>query len=143
VRGLPKFAWSCSFRTWAFTLAFHAMMRLHRKRRRDRAQIPLPEAMEMAKLQQEIRSSTAPYLQTEVKARVAALRASLSAEEQTILTMRIDKDFSWSDVAQVILGDGASREALSKEEQRLKKSFSRMKRKLRALAQEAAILPQD
>src|SRR5688572_23632048 len=74
-KGLPGFRWQSSFRTWAYTLARHALFRVlrdpHRRPERNQS---LSDSPEVDRIAAEVRSSTQIHLRTEVKSKVAALR---------------------------------------------------------------------
>ena len=129
-RGLPEFRWQSTFRTWAYVLARHAM---YRKTRSKRRLVPLSSAP-ISQIEQQVREKTLAHLRTEVKDRFAALRQSLSPDDQTLLVLRIDRDMSWDDIATV----------LQKKAPALRKRFERVKERLRALAEaEGLLTPQD
>ena len=128
-KGMATFESASSFSTWAYRVAWGAVRRFHEDGYRRRARSFATS--EASRLAEEIRSSTAAHLRTDVKDRVAQLRASLTPEEQTLLTLRIDRDLSWSEVAEV-LGDA--------DEAALRKRFERIKNRLRKLASEAGLL---
>ena len=123
-RGLPGFRREASVRTWVYALAYHAALRVGRDayRRRGRRL----ETTDAARLAAEVRSVTAEHLRTENKDRLASLRDALTPAEQTLLVLKLDRDMSWREVAEV-LGDGA-------DEATLRKRYERLKLKLRKLA---------
>jgi RNA polymerase sigma-70 factor (ECF subfamily) len=133
-RGLPGFAWHCSFRTWAYAVARKASLRLRRDaRRRNRRLAELPEGSRLEAIAEEVRSATKSYLKTERRSRFAALRASLPAEDQALLMLRVDRQLPWTDLAQVLHEDDAqplAGEALKREAARLRKRFQLVKEKL-------------
>jgi DNA-directed RNA polymerase specialized sigma24 family protein len=73
----------------------------------------------------------AALLDTGIKDRMAALRAELSPEDQTLLTLRVDRDLPWGDVADI----------LDEAEPALRKRFERLKLRLRELARTHGLLP--
>ena len=119
-RDLPKFRWESSLRTWAYTIARRRLYAA-REARRDRRVVPLSRASEIEAM---VRTATASYLRSEVKAHVAKLRAELDEDERTLLVLRVDRDLSWKEIS-AILGDA---------EPTLRKRFERIKDRLRALA---------
>lgn len=129
VRGLGDFRWESSFRTWAYTLARHRMQQAWAKARMART-VPLSAAPQVLDVQQRPRSSTPPHARSSVKERIARLRQELSPEDQTLLILRVDRDFAWLDVARVMGGSAAL----------LRKRFERIKVRLRALARDARLL---
>lgn len=138
-RGLEGFEWRCSFRTWLYTLARSAAVRFERSpvnqgaRWRPMSQVTEPAAAE--------RSRTRPYLRTDVKDRFAALRSSLSADEQTLLVLRIDRGMDWEEVARVFHGDDLSDDAeLRRKAASLRQRFRTLKRRLTELAAAEGLL---
>lgn len=146
-RGLPGFAWHCSFRTWAYAVARKASLR-HRRdaRRRNRRLTELPEGSHLSALVAEVRSSTRSYQQTERKNRFAELRASLSSEDQALLMLRVDRQLPWTDLAQVLHEDDAEPlvgEALKRESARLRKRFQLVKEKLYEMGRKAGLISDE
>ena len=132
-RGLPGFRRDASVRTWLYTLAWHASLRLERDAFRRRARPLLSD--EISRLVAEVRSTTAFHLKPAAKDAVARLREQLSPAEQSLLVLRIDRRLTWAEVASV----------MSTPEERLDpatvaKRFQRVKESLRRLAQEAGLL---
>ena len=118
-RGLPEFAWHCTFRTWAYTIARNASHRhLKSRRRRAEGQVPL-SVSGAAGLAHEVRTATVSYLQTGHKDRFAALRESLPPEDQMLLVLRVDRGLAWEELARILFDhrdeSGAPREAESDE----------------------------
>lgn len=121
LNGLPGFRREASVRTFAYKLAWHAALRVARdpyQRRRDRL-----ASDDISELVAKVRSETAAHLKTEVKDRVAQLRRQLDREEQSLLILRVDRDLSWKEIAEVLGVDEAA----------ARKRFERTKEKLRRL----------
>src|SRR6185369_1858342 len=117
-RGLPGFAWECSFRTWAYTLARNASRRFGKNaRRRKGHEVPLSALPALSAIEEAVRTETLPHLRSEAKSEMAILRQTLSHEDQTLLILRLDKALSWNDLARVMLGEGElpTEEALARE----------------------------
>jgi RNA polymerase sigma-70 factor (ECF subfamily) len=130
-RGLPRFRWDSSIRTWLYTLARHAAHAF----RRDphlRRRVGMSEHPEIAELQAHVRTTTVTYLRSEVKDRVTRLRESLDPDEQTLLILRIDRQMAWTDIARIMGGDAP--EAESRQAATLRKRFERLKERLRSMA---------
>jgi RNA polymerase sigma-70 factor, ECF subfamily len=126
-RDLPSFRRQSSLRTWAYRVAWHAALRHRRDPFRRRAQA-------LTGVQQgliaELRSKTPWHLGSTARRSLDRLRASLSAEEQTLLTLRIDQRLSWAEVAAVLdLDEAATR-----------KRFGRLKERLREAARKEGLL---
>jgi RNA polymerase sigma-70 factor (ECF subfamily) len=139
-RGMDAFAWRCSLRTWLYTLARHAAVRFERTpanqaaRHRPVSNVSEPAAAE--------RSRTRPYLRTDVKDRFAAIRSSLSPDEQTLLVLRIDRDLGWEDVARILHDEGVEpdEETLRRQAANLRQRFRQLKERLREKARADGLL---
>ncbi|MCK6532426.1 MAG: sigma-70 family RNA polymerase sigma factor [Polyangiaceae bacterium] len=142
-RGLPRFAWQSSFRTWAYAVTRRAALVYQRDtRRRVRRQPQLPQGSELSVVAAQIRSATLEHLKTENKTRAAALRETLPREDQELLILRIDKGLAWNELAQVLHEgeeplDDAS---LRREAARLRKRFQLAKEKLLELARREGLV---
>ena len=142
--GLEGFRWGSSFRTWAFRLAHNARYREHRgpARRIAKNAVPLSDSGAVGALVERVRTQTLMHLKTSVKDRVSAMRQRLSADEQTLLILRVDKKMSWSDVARVMLDqDEPSRAEIKKKSNALRQQFHKLKEKLREMAKAEGLLP--
>ena len=138
-RGIARFAGESSLRTWAYTIARRALWRvLNDPRRRPERNVPLSQAGVVERVVAEVRESTMTHLRTEVKDRFAELRASLPAEDQTLLVLRVDRELPWRDIARVMhAGPGELDDAaLERDAAALRKRFERVKARLRALRAE-------
>lgn len=135
-RGLPRFRWQASARTWSYTLARHALSRLRRDphRRAGRA-VALSDAPEVARAADQVRTHTITFLRTAVKDRVAALRDELSPEDQAILILRIDRKLEWRDVARALADEGEELDdvEVTRRSAALRKRFERIKNDLKKL----------
>jgi RNA polymerase sigma-70 factor (ECF subfamily) len=141
-RGIAGFRWQSSFRTWLYTLARHAAIRFERSpanqgsRRQGLSRAPELSARD--------RSRTRPYLRTEVKDRFAALRATLSPDEQSLLVLRVDRGMSWEEVARVFHDEGeADPAALRRQATNLRQRFRQLKERLRERARAEGLLDDE
>ena len=136
-RGLPSFDWACSFRTWAYTVARNASITHQEEAQRcAREHVPLSDASEVTRIAEQVRTETAAHLRTETKSRIAALRESLTIDEQMLLSLRVDRGLGWEDLVRV-LHDGAEPlgdEAIRRESAKMRKRFQSLKAKLAELA---------
>jgi len=145
-QGIRTFQWRCSVRTYLFALARHAVSRMHliegRAARRERA---YAESTWLWELVSQLRTPTPPYLRSEVKLRVRELRTRLSAEEQTLLVLRVDRGMSFKDLAVVMepLDRDMSGAEVRRVAARLRKRFQTVKEKLRRMMLEEGLLPAD
>ena len=124
-RGLPQWRGEASLRTWAFKLAWNAALNMKDEawRRRGRRF----ETGEASKLAEEIMTRSAVRDERQ-RQWLEKLREALSAEEQTLLFLRLDQQLEWSEVAEVISADGSPVEpaALRKRYERLKERLARL-----------------
>jgi RNA polymerase sigma-70 factor (ECF subfamily) len=139
-RGLEGFQWRTTLRSWGYTLARNAANRFQRSRRRRAARLVHPDRM--PDMEQERRSSTAPFLRTAVKKRLRALREQLPIDDQTLLVLRIDKGLSWNELAVIFSGEGDAMEEaeLLRWAARLRQRFATVKRRLKDLAREEGLI---
>lgn len=126
-RGIHSFRGESSFRTWAFKIAYNAALNVRNEAWR-RLGRPF-EAGEASRLADEIRTKTAAREERQ-RTRLDEIRAQLSAEEQTLLTLRIDQQLSWDDIAEIFSANGEAVDpaALRKRFQRLKDRLADMLR---------------
>lgn len=130
-RGLTSFRGDSSFRTWAYRIARNLVHDRLRARARPLGQpLPLEEASEVQRIAQELRSTTAVYLQSETKTRLQQLRDALDPDDRTLLILRIDRGMSWREIARV-MAEGETL-AIDRSAARLRKRFERLKERLRA-----------
>lgn len=137
-RGLPRFRWEASVRTWSYALARNALHRVRRQpHRRPGRAIALSDAPEVGRLANQIRTTTITYLQARAQDEIAALRAELSPDDQAILILRIDRGLPWLDVARAFADEGEALDgaALTRRAATLRKRFGRIKADLKALVQ--------
>lgn len=138
-RGIEGFSWASSFRTWAYTLARNARSRYLRAPRLRREKRLLTG--EAQKLEHRVRDATLPYLKTEMKQGVAALREKLDPEDRELLVLRVDRAMSWKDIAEIMASESMDdTAALKKKAAALRKRFSRLKDVLREEAIAAGLL---
>src|SRR5699024_4798077 len=129
-KGLPGFAWECSLRTWAYTIARNASYRYRKTaRRKGEGQVPLSAAGEIAA---RVRTETFTYLRTAQQDRFASLREALTEEDQLLLILRVDRGLAWDELARIMASEGGAEdeESLKKESARLRKRFQLVKEKL-------------
>lgn len=140
-KGLGGFAWECSFRTWAYTLARNASHTFRAGTRR-RASLVVADAGALSDVAERVRTETLTHLKTSTKDRMRKLRESLSPEDQMLLTLRIDRDLAWEELARIVHeGDEApTPEELDRESARLRQRFRRVKERLAELALREGLL---
>jgi RNA polymerase sigma-70 factor (ECF subfamily) len=131
-RGLPGFRRECTFRTWAFRLAWNAALHVRDDayRRRGRRL----ETAEVSRLADEVRRSSVARLEREHDV-LDRLRSALTPEERTLLVLRVDQGLSWDEIALVLATDGPPVPAAT-----LRKRFERLKERLGQLARDAGLV---
>ena len=136
-RGIGNFAWRSSFRTWFYKLARHAAIRIERAphRRRECASLSRVSA-----IVERVRSETKPHLKTENKDALADLRRELEPDDQTLLTLRIDRRLSWNEIAHVMSDDVPPAE-VARSSARLRQRFQKLKERLRRRAKQVGLVP--
>ncbi len=140
-KGLPKFGWKSSFRTWAYTLARNAWCRYLRDPYKRRGQHLATG--ELAQLAQARRTATLTFMKTAIKDRFARLRATLDADDQALLILRIDRGMSWKDIARVMSEEGSEPGQLRTRAASLRKRFERVKNRLREMALEEGLFQEE
>jgi RNA polymerase sigma-70 factor (ECF subfamily) len=131
-KGLAGFEGRSSVRVWAYQIAWNAALRVRSEawgRRRQRLQTSMA-----SRVAGEVLSRTAVERERE-SAELTRLRAALDPEEQTLLILRLDRNLTWREVAEVMANDGRPA-----DEPALRKRFERLKAKLAKLAQERGLL---
>jgi len=139
-KGLPQFEGRSSMRTWMYTVARHAALRLarspYRRANRHVGESQLDDAVAR------VRTATAPHLRTDVKSAFAAIRDALEPEDRALLVLRVDREMDWKDISMVLFPDEAARSAgdLTRLTARLRKRFQKVKEEVRTRAKEAGLL---
>jgi RNA polymerase sigma-70 factor, ECF subfamily len=135
-KGIAGFRRESSFRTWAYRVAWNAARDLQTEawRRRGRRL----ETAEISKVVQEVRTSSAAWLKEDARDKLDRLRRSLSPEDQTLLILRVNRELSWKEVAQVL-----STQETPVDEPALRKRFERIKARLRKMAEEQGVLGKE
>ncbi|MDC3952837.1 RNA polymerase sigma factor [Polyangium jinanense] len=146
-KSLPSFAWMSSLRTFVYAVARRTSLyhrrEAHRRRQRE---APLDGGSVVSRVAAAIRSATTPLERSEVKSRIAELRAELPEEDQELLVLRVDRQLSWLELAEVLRGEDEAPlegEALKREAARLRKRFQLVKDALRERARREGLIPED
>jgi RNA polymerase sigma-70 factor, ECF subfamily len=135
--GLPGFAWRCTLRGWAYTIARHSELRYAASPPRQKRAVTLSDAHALVQPE----TSTPPYERTDVKNRFRQIRARLGEEDQLILILRVDRDLGWKDIVHILAGPEAPTADLLRREARIRKRFQLIKERLRRWAVEDGLLP--
>jgi RNA polymerase sigma-70 factor (ECF subfamily) len=137
-RGLVKFRWEASLRTWAYQLARNALHALRRDpRRRAERNLPLSVATSIAAVP---RSTTAPYQRSEVMEGLRVLIESLEPDDHEILILRLDRRMSWKEIARATAAEDEPASTLDQRAAALRKRYERTKTLLKKLALEKGLL---
>jgi RNA polymerase sigma-70 factor (ECF subfamily) len=100
--GLPGFRGDSSLRTWALRLAYHAALAVLDQAWRRRVR-PFATG-EASRLAETLRTASAVRVERQ-RRKLDAVIAKLSAEQQTLLSLRVDQGLSWEEVADVLSTD--------------------------------------
>lgn len=134
-RGLAGFRWKSSLRTWSYVLARNAARRFQRSPYHWRKQRLFTD--QVSKIVQSIRSTTRPHLKADSADWLTRVREELSLDEQTLLTLRIDRKMAFAEIASVM--SDPDRPPLKAST--VRKRYERVKAKLRELAERDGITP--
>lgn len=133
-RGMPRFRWESSLRSWLYTLSRNALGQLRRDpRRRAERNLPLSVAPELAEL---VRTATRDIQRTDVKDEFRVLREQLDPEEHELLLLRLDRGLAWKDIARILGGE----DDLVGRAAALRKRYERAKDRLKKLAIEHGLI---
>ncbi|HEX9308401.1 MAG TPA: sigma-70 family RNA polymerase sigma factor [Anaeromyxobacter sp.] len=130
-QGLPAFRRECSLRAWSYRLAWHASCRLRRDPYRARGhRLATSLASRLA-----ASAATSTIVTGSRRAGLERLRAKLPPEDQTLLTLRVDRELDWDEVAAVLSSEGEEVTAVA-----LRQRFARLKVRLKELARADGLL---
>jgi RNA polymerase sigma-70 factor (ECF subfamily) len=122
-RGLSRFRGESSVRTWAYRIAWNEARTYASRaaRRRERRFL----TGELSRLAEQARTTLRSSSSAEKDGLLARLRAELSAEEQTLLILRIDRGLPWKEVAAVM-----AEEAELPDPATLRKRYERLRQRI-------------
>ncbi|HET6438743.1 MAG TPA: sigma-70 family RNA polymerase sigma factor [Anaeromyxobacter sp.] len=127
-RGMPNFEGRSTVKTWAFKAGWSAAMKVREDAwRRLREALPSSAASHLA---DQVRTNTAVRLES-LRQELEVLRAELTAEDQTLLALRLDQELAWEEVAEVLSVEGRTVDAVT-----LRKRYERIKARLAAIVKE-------
>ncbi len=141
-KGIPAFRWQSSFRTWAYTLARHALYRLSRDphRRRER-NVALSQSPEVFQVVEHVRTTTMIHLRTETKNKFTALREQLEPDDRTLLILRVDRRLAWNEISRIMADEAEpTSDDIKRGAATLRKRFERAKERLRKLAADQQLI---
>lgn len=135
-RGLAGFRWESSLRTWCYVLARRACAAYRKEAARESLHVPLSDVPEIDALIVRVRTTTLARLGAKPgTTRAERLRAKLSPDEQTLLTLRLDRELDWRAIARVLSdADHPTDDEIARDAAGLRKRFERLKVKLKRLA---------
>lgn len=133
-RSLQRFDGRCSIRTWCYMLARHAAARV-RSRPRNEREVLVSSVPSVLGAITHVWNTTKQGALHNADV-YAAIRAELDEEDQTLLVLRVDKNLSWREIAQVLCGEDAADDDVQRKSATLRKQFERVKDRLRELAAE-------
>ncbi len=140
---LATFEWRCSVRAWSYRLARSASSRYRRAahNRADR-RVSITSSQIVRTMVDRARTSTRPYLRSDVKTEFQRLREKLGPEDQDLLVLRVDRGLSWREVAVAMQGSSEpiDDDSLRRVETALRQRFVEVKKRLKRLAEEAGLL---
>ena len=139
-KGLEGFRWGCSLKTWLYTVARHAGHRWRRAPFRKRHHQALSQSPFLSKLVVDARKSITQWRRTESRNQLQELRQELEPDDQTLLILRVDREMSWKEVAQVMHGVDEEDATLKRHAATLRKRFERVKRELRQMALDRGLI---
>jgi RNA polymerase sigma-70 factor (ECF subfamily) len=121
-----------SLRAAAYRIARHAAARFRReawRRRRERMRTTMASRIAASIQSPESRLASRP------KDRLERLRAALDPDERTLLILRLDRELSWTEVAEVLSDEGDAVDSAA-----VRKRFERVKEKLAKLARAQGLI---
>lgn len=121
-----------SLRAACYRIGRHAASRFRRgawRRRRERMRTTMASRIAASLASPESRLATKPA------DRLARLRASLDPDERTLLILRLDRELSWTEVAEVLSDEGDPVDSAA-----VRKRFERVKEKLAKLAKAQGLI---
>lgn len=137
-RGLPSFRWESSFRTWAYAIAKRASARLRRERA-DGKFVPLSDLGPLSAIVDDVKSRTLEIVRSERRTKLDMLKDELSVEERMLLSLRIDRELSWQEIAEIV---SDSEGGLTPElPARLRKRFQLLTERLKRRGRELGLVP--
>jgi hypothetical protein len=134
LRELPGFSWRCSLRTWTYASA-RAELAIQRERPNRVRPRPPPQPASVPDP-----TSTISCRLTDVRGKIATLRACLKEEDRELLILRIDRALEWRELAVTALGEKASSLEIERESTRLRARFAIVRSELAQSARQQRLL---
>jgi RNA polymerase sigma-70 factor (ECF subfamily) len=128
-KGLPRFRFESSLRTWLYRIAWNAALQVRDEAwKRKRRRLLTGEASALA---QQLHTASAARAERQHDV-VDRLRAGLGPSDLSLLVLHVDRRLSWEDVA-TIMSSGGSRLTPQAAAQRFHRLKERLVRKAEAL----------
>jgi RNA polymerase sigma-70 factor (ECF subfamily) len=132
-RGLPRFEWRSSLRTWSLRLACNVALNMRNEAYARR--VRRFDTGEASALAASLRTSSGRSLDRKREA-LQELRKELTPEEQTLIYLKTDLELSWDEAAEVV----AEEEGHLVSADTLAKRFERLKARLAVLARKKGLI---
>jgi RNA polymerase sigma-70 factor, ECF subfamily len=123
---LPRFAWSCELRTFAYFLARREL----RKEYSGAGTAPLVVSVEIERGLHASRGRPQRSV-------VAAVRRCLGPEDRELLVLRIDRGLGWREIALTSLGEHATERDIAAESEQLHQRFLILRMQVERLTRRA------
>jgi RNA polymerase sigma-70 factor (ECF subfamily) len=130
-RGLPRFEQRSSLRTWAYTLARHALYKHFRNEGRRRRRVEPLSGSAIARVEQQVRTSTLKFLRSQTRNRLVEWRETLPME---------DRGLEWIEIATVMAEGELDAASVKRSAVRLRKRYQLLKDRLREMAAKEGLL---
>jgi RNA polymerase sigma-70 factor (ECF subfamily) len=142
-RGLSRFRWECSVRTWIYVVARNESSRYLRGARRRQARRASTSGLDDAIAV--VRTRTRTELRSGNIQKLQALRDELPVEDRMLLILRVDRELSWEVIARTLLETDDDQVApddqtLRRESARLRKRFQLIRQRLSKRARAEGLL---
>jgi len=130
-KALPQFRFEASIRTLFYRIARNATYRYFCGRQREDwvfdSQLVIRPVHD--------RSETRPWFRTDVKHKLRDICERLTIKQRMVLTLRVEKQMSWTDIARVMNQGEAwlNDDTLRREAATLRQQFRRLKHELRRM----------
>ena len=143
---IERFEWRCALKTYLFTLARHAVARIHKlARRAKRRERRFHELYWSERCAPTSGNQEPAYLRADAQARLRTLRKQLPPLERQLLELRIDRGLSFKDMALIVYPKESQRSTSDQVRlaSRLRKRFQQTKSKLRDMFEEDGFLASE
>lgn len=135
-RGLPRFEARSTVKTWFYTLARNAALRLRGAAAHNR-HVPLSMVSELV---EQVRSRTALHLRSQVRSKLTEIRDELDEADRALLVLRVDRAMSWNDIARVMGESEGETSDEARAAARLRQRFQTIKKTIRERARARGLL---